>query len=105
MSLQRTRRIPTKIFPSHSGVRAKRETPSYSRAALIFARPSASVPELAADLNRAARLRIRIPNRSMPRPHADPARHRSVGMALCSSALLEGCPSSAEMDPKISKYR
>ena len=37
---------------------------------------------LAAVLNRAARLRIRIPNRSMPRPHADPTRRRSVGIAL-----------------------
>ena len=45
-------------------------------------RTLASVPEQEAVLKRAARLMIRIPHRSLPRPHTDPARKRSVGIAL-----------------------
>ena len=71
-----------KNYSSHSSVRAKSEAPSYCRAALIFARPSASVFELAAVPNRSARLRILIPKKSIPRPHADPARRSSVGKEL-----------------------
>ena len=45
----------------------------------IIVRPLTSVLELAAVLNGAARLRIRSPTRSTPRPHTDPARSRSAG--------------------------
>ena len=64
--------------------------------------------ELAAVLNRTARLRIGIPNRSIPRPHTDPARWRSVGVALegpavvhCSAwaSSLRVASSGADLDP------
>ena len=63
--------------------------------------------ELAAVPNQAARLRIRIPNRSIPTPHTDPARSRSVRVALqgpavvhCSAwaSSLRVAPLGADMD-------
>ena len=46
------------------------------------ARCVAKVPDRLAVLKRAARLIMCIPSMSTPRPHADPARKRAVGMAL-----------------------
>ena len=93
---------------------SKGETPLYWRAALIFARPSAIVFEFAAVLNRAAKLRIWIPNKSIPRPHTDPARRRSEGEALQGPAVIhcnawassfEGCSIKCGNGSQISKYR
>ena len=66
--------MSSKNFSSHSGVRAKKGRHRRVRELSVF--------ELAAVLNRPARLRLRIPNKSMPRPHADPARKRLGGIAV-----------------------
>ena len=47
-----------------------------------------SVPEQAAVLEQAAKLMICTPCISLPSPHTDPARKRSVGMALYGPAVV-----------------
>ena len=103
-----------KNFVCHLGVRAKRETQSFSRATRIFESPSASVFELAANLNQAARLRILIPNWLIPRPHADPAHRRSGRYCIVRTSsetlqhmgfLFEGCLIRCGFGSQISKDR
>ena len=70
--------------------------------------------ELAAVPARAAMLRVRIHKRSIPRPHADPARYKSVGMSFLRSSgsalqrmglLFEGRPIRCAYGSQKSKYR
>ena len=87
---------------------------SDSRAAQISAGPFANEVERAAVRNLAARLLICIPWTSLPSPHTDPARKRSVGKAVYGPAVvhcnaydssLSVASSGADMKNDVAKHR